>query len=125
MIPSLVLALKNALHHIPNQDRRARVGIIAVSSVIHFFVIGPEEGDVSVMVVSDISEMFLPVPDNLLVNLTECFGIQLHPLSPLARSNTENRGFARQLIRSRKRCFVCYGSRAASCHETFGLILLC
>lgn len=64
----------DSLNRIPNADRRTRIGFIAVDSSLHYFAI-PKDGDDSVetnmLVVSDLDEPFLPIPQELLVPLSE------------------------------------------------------
>ncbi|KAI9870514.1 MAG: COPII subunit, partial [Pleopsidium flavum] len=64
-----------SLDRIPNADRRTRVGFMAVDSSLHYFSIprdGAENGETSMLVISDLEEPFLPTPGDLLVTLTEC-----------------------------------------------------
>ena len=64
-----------SLDRIPNADRRTRLGFIAVDSSLHYFSIprdGTENGETSMLVVSDLDEPFLPTPGDLLVTLSEC-----------------------------------------------------
>ncbi|KAM0627317.1 hypothetical protein ACHAPW_007960 [Verticillium nonalfalfae] len=64
----------DSLNRIPNADRRTRLGFIAVDSSLNYFSIPKDEdenGDTSMLVVSDLDEPFLPVPTDLLVPLTE------------------------------------------------------
>ncbi|KAI1848364.1 hypothetical protein JX265_008855 [Neoarthrinium moseri] len=64
----------DSLNRIPNADRRTRIGFIAVDSSLHYFAIpkdGDENAETSMLVVSDLDEPFLPVPQDLLVPLTE------------------------------------------------------
>ncbi|KAK5995779.1 Protein transport protein SEC24 [Cladobotryum mycophilum] len=64
----------DSLNRIPNADRRTRLGFLAVDSSLHYFSIpkdSDENGDTSMLVVSDLDEPFLPVPHDLLVPLTE------------------------------------------------------
>ncbi|KAI1319583.1 hypothetical protein F5Y16DRAFT_390768 [Xylariaceae sp. FL0255] len=64
----------DSLNRIPNADRRTRLGFIAVDSSLHYFSIPKdteENGETSMLVVSDLEEPFLPVPHDLLVPLTE------------------------------------------------------
>ena len=64
-----------SLDRIPNVDRRTRLGFIAVDSSLHYFSISQdvsENGDVKMLVVSDLDEPFMPTPEDLLVNLSEC-----------------------------------------------------
>ncbi|KAH6653765.1 COPII component protein [Truncatella angustata] len=64
----------DSLNRIPNADRRTRLGFIAVDSSLHYFSV-PKDSDenieTSMLVVSDLEEPFLPVPQDLLVPLTE------------------------------------------------------
>jgi protein transport protein SEC24 len=68
----------DSLNRIPNADRRTRLGFMAVDSSLHYFSIpkdpqeGEEAADASMLVVSDLDEPFLPVPQELLVPLSEC-----------------------------------------------------
>ncbi|RFU71796.1 sec24 [Trichoderma arundinaceum] len=64
----------DSLNRIPNADRRTRLGFLAVDSSLHYFSIpkdADENGETSMLVVSDLDEPFLPVPHDLLVPLTE------------------------------------------------------
>ena len=65
----------DSLNRIPNADRRTRLGFIAVDSSLHYFSVPKdtdENGETSMLVVSDLDEPFLPVPQELLVPLSEC-----------------------------------------------------
>lgn len=65
----------DSLNRIPNADTRTRLGFLAVDSSLHYFAIpkdGEENSETTQMVVSDLDEPFLPVPQELLVNLSEC-----------------------------------------------------
>ncbi|TLD31113.1 hypothetical protein PspLS_02645 [Pyricularia sp. CBS 133598] len=64
----------DSLNRIPNADRRTRLGFIAVDSSLHYFAVpkdGDENAETSMLVVSDLDEPFLPVPQELLVPLTD------------------------------------------------------
>ncbi|KAM7193765.1 hypothetical protein V8F20_008240 [Naviculisporaceae sp. PSN 640] len=64
----------DSLNRIPNADRRTRLGFIAVDSSLHYFAVpqdSDENGETSMLVVSDLEEPFLPVPQDLLVPLTD------------------------------------------------------
>ncbi|KAI1763701.1 hypothetical protein GGR53DRAFT_358547 [Hypoxylon sp. FL1150] len=64
----------DSLNRIPNADRRTRLGFIAVDSSLHYFSIPKdheENAETSMLVVSDLDEPFLPVPQDLLVPLIE------------------------------------------------------
>lgn len=64
----------DSLNHIPNADRRTRIGFMAVDSSLHYFSIPKDEdenAETNMLVVSDLDEPFLPVPHDLLVPLSE------------------------------------------------------
>ena len=64
----------DSLNRIPNADRRTRVGFMAVDSSLHYFAVpndSDENGETQMLVVSDLDEPFLPVPQELLVPLSE------------------------------------------------------
>ncbi|RYP69994.1 hypothetical protein DL769_005107 [Monosporascus sp. CRB-8-3] len=64
----------DSLNRIPNADRRTRLGFIAVDSSLHYFTIPKdtdENAEPSMLVVSDLEDPFLPIPQDLLVPLTE------------------------------------------------------
>ncbi|KAF1809366.1 COPII component protein [Eremomyces bilateralis CBS 781.70] len=66
-----------SLDRIPNADRRTKVGFIAVDSSLHYFSIprdDAENGEPRMLVVSDLDEPFLPTPEDLVTNLSECRG---------------------------------------------------
>ncbi|XP_046392862.1 protein transport protein Sec24A [Ischnura elegans] len=53
-------------------DSRTQIGFIAYDSALHFFALADGLSQPQHLVVSDTTEVFLPRPDNLLVNLQEC-----------------------------------------------------
>lgn len=88
-----------SLDRIPNTDRRTRLGFMAVDSSLHYFSIprdGSDNGDARMLVVSDLDEPFLPTPEDLLVNLTECRANIENFLNKLQGmfANTQNNGSA-------------------------------
>lgn len=63
-----------SLNRIPNTDQRTRIGFIAVDSSLHYFALpkdSEESSDTQMLVVSDLDEPFLPIPQELLVPLSE------------------------------------------------------
>lgn len=75
LLATTARCIRESLDRIPNADRRTRLGFIAVDSSLHFFNIprdGTENADISMLVVSDLDEAFLPTPADLLVTLSEC-----------------------------------------------------
>lgn len=52
-------------------DARTQIGFIAYNSTLHFYSLGEGLSQPHEMTVLDIDDVFLPCPDNLLVNLKE------------------------------------------------------
>ncbi|XP_052895324.1 protein transport protein Sec24A [Anopheles moucheti] len=63
--------LMEHLDNLPG-DARTQVGFIAYNSAIHFYNISEEYNQPHEVTVLDVDDVFLPYPDNLLVNLKEC-----------------------------------------------------
>jgi protein transport protein SEC24 len=92
MVATAARTILESLDRLPNTDDRAKVSIIAYDSSLHFFALyvgsfssrlsprlgisdmdprQPGSTEPSMLVVSDLDEVFLPKPSDLLVNLTE------------------------------------------------------
>ncbi|KAF2720125.1 hypothetical protein K431DRAFT_227207 [Polychaeton citri CBS 116435] len=75
LLATAARCILESLERIPNADRRTRLGFMAVDSSLHYFSIprdGSPNSDARMLVVSDLDEPFLPTPEDLLVNLSEC-----------------------------------------------------
>lgn len=53
-------------------DARTQVGFVAYNSAVHFYNIAENFNQPHEITVLDVDDVFLPCPDNLLVNLKEC-----------------------------------------------------
>uniref|UniRef100_A0A668AFX8 SEC24 homolog A, COPII coat complex component n=1 Tax=Myripristis murdjan TaxID=586833 RepID=A0A668AFX8_9TELE len=53
-------------------DSRTKIGFITFDSTIHFYNLQEGLSQPQMLIVSDIEDIFLPTPDSLLVNLSEC-----------------------------------------------------
>ncbi|KAL1921839.1 uncharacterized protein VTP21DRAFT_10481 [Calcarisporiella thermophila] len=71
MVATAARAILNTLDRIPNVDNRTKIGFITVDSSLHFFNLNSITGEPQMLVVSDLEDVFLPQPNDLLVNLTE------------------------------------------------------
>ncbi|KAI1794435.1 protein transporter SEC24 [Ganoderma leucocontextum] len=71
MVATATRTILENLDRIPNEDSRTKVGFIAFDVSLHFFSLPAGATDSSMLVVSDIDDVFLPKPTDLLVNLTE------------------------------------------------------
>ncbi|TPX48602.1 hypothetical protein SeMB42_g02938 [Synchytrium endobioticum] len=72
MVATAARIILESLDSIPNTDDRTKVGFITVDSTIHFYNLNALLTEPQMLVVSDLEDVFLPQPDDLLVNLTEC-----------------------------------------------------
>ena len=71
VVATAASTILGALDRIPNKDNRTRVAVIGFDAQLHFFRIAPGETEASLLVVSDLDDVFLPQPNDLLVNLSE------------------------------------------------------
>ncbi|KAF8609164.1 protein transporter SEC24 [Ceratobasidium sp. AG-I] len=71
MVATAARAILESLDRIPNADDRTKVAIIGFDVALHFFSIVPGSEEVTLLVVSDLEDVFLPKPTDLLINLTE------------------------------------------------------
>ena len=91
MVATAARTILESLDRIPNEDNRTKISIIAVDTVLHFFCLPPGSTEPAMLVVGDLDDVFLPKPQDLLVNLTECrAGIEalLGRLSDMFKENT-------------------------------------
>lgn len=71
-LAAMISGIKRSIDAMPNEGR-TRVGVVTFDSAVHFYNLRPgEDAYPSVSVVSDISDMFLPTPDSILAQLSEC-----------------------------------------------------
>ncbi|XP_036380580.1 protein transport protein Sec24A [Megalops cyprinoides] len=64
-------SLLDNLNSLPG-DTRTKIGFITFDSTIHFYNLQEGLSQPQMLIVSDIEDIFLPTPDSLLVNLSEC-----------------------------------------------------
>lgn len=76
MVATACRALLESLDRIPDEDHRTKISIIAFDTALHFFSMPPGSTEATMMVVSDIDDVFLPKPSDILVNLTEARAIE-------------------------------------------------
>lgn len=70
MIASACESIKKSLSSLPGDDR-TRIAIITFDKSIHFYNVRPGVENPQMMVVGEIEDPFVPLPDELLVNLSE------------------------------------------------------
>ncbi|KAK4687289.1 protein transport protein SEC24, partial [Tremellales sp. Uapishka_1] len=71
MVATAARTILESLDSIPNADKRTKIAIIAVSSSLHFFSLPAGATEAEMLVVSDLQDVFLPKPVDLLVNMDE------------------------------------------------------
>ncbi|KAG8924484.1 COPII subunit [Tulasnella sp. 418] len=71
MLATATRTILESLERLPNADDRTKVAIIGFDVALYFFCIPPGSSESSMLVVSDLDDVFLPKPSDLLVNLTE------------------------------------------------------
>ncbi|KAI0792427.1 protein transporter SEC24 [Abortiporus biennis] len=71
MVATATRTILENLDRIPDESGRTKVSIIAFDTSLYFFSLPPGGADSQMLVVSDIDDVFLPKPTDLLVNLSE------------------------------------------------------
>ncbi|KAI9221027.1 protein transport protein SEC24 [Blastocladiella britannica] len=72
MVHMAAQIIKDALEALPNSDNRAMVGFLTVDSALHFYNLSAQQAEPQMLVVGDLEDVFLPLPTDLLANLTDC-----------------------------------------------------
>ncbi|KAG1666370.1 hypothetical protein FOA52_007908 [Chlamydomonas sp. UWO 241] len=70
-VAAAAAAIKASLDGLPG-DERTRIGIISFDSSIHFYNLRASSTTAQMLVVTEVDEPFVPLPDDLLVPLREC-----------------------------------------------------
>lgn len=70
MLAQTAATLKACLDNLPGQPR-TQIGFVAFDSAVHFFNLKASLSQPQMLTVPDLAELFLPLPDDLLVNLAE------------------------------------------------------
>jgi len=71
MVATAARTLLESLDRLPNEDSRTKIAIIGVDSCLHFFTLAEGAAEPSMLVVGDLDDVFLPKPNDILVNLVE------------------------------------------------------
>jgi protein transport protein SEC24 len=70
MLHAAANAIKRSLDDLPGRGR-TKIGFITFDNSVHYYNLGSDLSQPQMLVVSDWKELFVPLPDNLLVNLEE------------------------------------------------------
>ncbi len=71
MVATAARTILDSLDKIPNQDNRTKIGFLTVDSTLHFYSLSATAPEPQMLVVGDLDDVFVPKPDDLLVNLSE------------------------------------------------------
>jgi protein transport protein SEC24 len=71
MVATAARTILDSLDRIPNEESRTKVAFITVDSSLHFYNFNSALTEPQMLLVSEIDDVFLPAPTDLLVNLTE------------------------------------------------------
>ncbi|KAH9478436.1 Protein transport protein SEC24 [Psilocybe cubensis] len=71
MVATATRTILENLDRIPDEDERTKIAIICYDVSLYFFSMTPGSTESSMLVVSDIDDVFLPKPNDLLVNIAE------------------------------------------------------
>jgi protein transport protein SEC24 len=74
MLQSAAKAIKESLDDLPGRGR-TKIGFITFDNSVHYYNLASDLSNPQMLVVSDLKELFVPLPDNLLVNLQESRGV--------------------------------------------------
>lgn len=74
MLHSAASAIRQSLDDLPGRGR-TKVGFITYDNSVHYYNLAPDLSSPQMMVVSDLKELFVPLPEHLLVNLKESRGV--------------------------------------------------
>jgi protein transport protein SEC24 len=92
MVATAARTILSSLDSIPNYDNRTKIGFITYDSTLHFYNLNSSLTEPQMLVVSDIDDIFIPAPDDLLVNLSESRAVIENFLNKLGNmhKNTQN-----------------------------------
>lgn len=93
-LAAMISGIKRSIDSMPNEGR-TRVGVITFDSAVQFYTLRPgPDAYPSVSVVSDISDMFLPTPDSILAQLSDCRPAFEKALDMIAETHAQTHGMA-------------------------------
>lgn len=71
MVATAARTILDSLDRIPNEEKRTCVGFITVDSALHFYNLNSGSAEPQMLVMSELDDVFLPSPSDLLVNLAD------------------------------------------------------
>ena len=70
MLESVAAAIKSSLDTLPGRGR-TKIGFVTFDNSVHYYNLASDLTNPQMLVVADLKELFVPLPDHLLVNLEE------------------------------------------------------
>jgi protein transport protein SEC24 len=113
MIQSAVNAIKRSLDDLPGSPR-TQVGFITFDHQIHFYNLKSSLKSPQMLIVSDIHDVIIPLPDDLLVNLQESRSVVdsfLEALPTMFKSNTMSQSCTGPALMAAKRVIQHVGGK--------------
>ena len=89
MLQSASNAIKASLDDLPGRGR-TKIGFVTFDNSVHFYNMASDLAQPQMVVVADLNELFVPLPDNLLVNLQESRSVVESFLDSLPDMFTKN-----------------------------------
>lgn len=89
MLECAANAIKRSLDDLPG-GRRTKIGFITFDNSVHYFNLASDLAQPQMLVVSSLKELFVPLPDSLLVNLSESRAVVDSFLDSLPEMFTKN-----------------------------------
>ncbi|KAJ3806643.1 protein transporter SEC24 [Lentinula aff. lateritia] len=71
MVATATRTILENLDRIPDEDDRTKIAIVCFDVSLYFFSLPPGQSEPTMLVVSDVDDVFLPKPTDLLLNLAE------------------------------------------------------
>jgi len=106
MLDAVVSGIKETLQNDSlSGGERAQVGIMTFDSSLHFYSLDPNLSQPQMVVVSDLEDLFLPLPEGILVNASESKDVLTNLLDSLP-----------QVFRETKITESCFGSAIQCAH---------
>lgn len=74
MLTAAARAIRASLDDLPGLGR-TKIGFITFDNAVHYYNLAPDLSSPQMLVVSDLKQLFVPLPEHLLVNLQESRGV--------------------------------------------------
>eukprot|EP00981_Chlorochromonas_danica_P001118 scaffold247_cov172-Ochromonas_danica.AAC.33 len=120
MLTSAVNAIKASLDDLPGAPR-TQIGLLTFDSTLHFYNLKSTLSSAQMLVVSDISDVIMPLPEDLLVNLADSravFESLLDALPNMFKSSTASQAATGPALLAAKRVIQHVGGKLILCQAS-------